>query len=461
MESHPPLKRDRNINDFFPQNSLKQNGFSIKIKPQKEILIKLRFATFQLVGGTVIRATLGVIQQVREYLQLPGVAKAERRRDRAGLPSEDPGTKRVIDCGVAWLALAQDRSTSQDGGVARHFSLVSGWGPSYPETTGYIVSTMLLYAQLCCDAVVRGRAKRMLDWLVSIQFPEGGFQAGTILAKPPVPATFNTGQILLGLASGVAEFGEPYRDAMCRAADWLVRTQDPDGCWRKHPTRFAGPGEKAYETHVALGLLEAACMEPHKGYAEAALANVRWALTKQRENGWIDDCCLGDRTQPLTHTLGYALRGIVEAYRFSSEPMLLTAARKTADGLLSALNVTGFLPGRLDAQWRGTVTWACLTGTVQVAHCWLILYDFTSDPKYREAALAANRFVRRTIKVAGPAETCGAVKGSYPVNGPYGKYEFLNWACKFCVDSNIAEEEMRRHEKPENPGEGCVTARRQ
>jgi hypothetical protein len=394
---------------------------------------------------------LRVVREACDYLKLPRAAKVARWQDRVGLPLADPGAKRVIESGVAWLGLAQDRSTTKDGGVARHFSLISGWGPSYPETTGYVVPTMLKYASLSRNATVRARSQRMLDWLVSIQFPEGGFQAGTILAKPAVPATFNTGQILLGLASGVAEFGEPYRDAMCRAGDWLVHTQDSDGCWRNHPTPFAGPGEKAYETHVAWGLLEAERLEPGRGYADAALKNLRWALTRQRENGWIDDCCLTDRTQPLTHTVGYALRGIIEAYRFSSEPMLLAAARKTATGLLSALDITGFLPGRLDSKWCGRVTWACLTGTVQVAHSWLMLYRLTGDPTYREAGFLANRFVRRTIVVAGPAEICGAVKGSFPVNGAYGEYEYLNWACKFCVDSNIAEEEIKRYENPESP----------
>jgi len=398
------------------------------------------------------KAISRILRQAYDYLQLPRAAKSARWRDRAGLPSVDPGTKRVIECGVAWLGLAQDRSATQDGGVARHFSLINGWGPSYPETTGYIVPTVLKYASLSRNTALRVRSQRMLDWLVSIQFPEGGFQAGTILAKPAVPATFNTGQILLGLASGVAEFGEVYRDAMCGAGDWLVRTQDSDGCWRSHPTPFARAGEKAYETHVAWGLLEAERLESGRGYADAALKNVRWALTRQRENGWIDDCCLTDPTQPLTHTLGYALRGIIEAYCFSSEPMLLAAARKTADGLLSALDITGFLPGRLDSQWCGTVTWACLTGTAQVAHSWLMLYRLTGNPKYREAGFLANRYVRRTIVVTGPEEICGAVKGSFPMNGAYGEYEYLNWACKFCVDSNVAEEEIKCYENSESPG---------
>src|SRR5205807_2230505 len=156
---------------------------------------------------------------------------------------------------------AQDNSRTRDGGVARDYSLLGGWNSSYPETTGYLVPTLLAYARFKGGPQAdeaRGRARRMLDWLVSIQFPEGGFQGGLVDETPRVPVTFNTGQILLGLAAGVEEFGDAYRGPMCRAADWLADTLDPDGCWRKHPTPFAQPGEKAYETHVAWGLLEAA-----------------------------------------------------------------------------------------------------------------------------------------------------------------------------------------------------------
>ena len=95
-----------------------------------------------------------------------------------------------------------------------------------------------------------------------------------------------------------------YREPMQRAADWLLETQDPDGCWRRHPTPFANPGEKAYETHVSWGLFEAERIAPQRGYADAALANVRWALGNQRENGWPDKCCLRDPARPLTHTIG-------------------------------------------------------------------------------------------------------------------------------------------------------------
>ena len=385
---------------------------------------------------------LRAIRAASDYLRLPPAAKAEHRSDRRGLPPGDPGLQRAVEEALGWLCRAQDNSASGDGGVARHFSLISGWGTSYPETTGYIVPTLLVYARLRHDDAVRRRAKKMLDWLTSIQLPDGGFQGGPIGAEPLVPVSFNTGQILLGLAAGVGEFGE-YRDSLVRAADWLVRTQDPDGCWRRHPSPFAMSGMKTYDTHLAWGLFEAARVAAQGRYADAALANVRWASSWQHENGWLEACCLTDPARPSTHTIGYALRGFIEAYQFAEDPALLRAALRIGDGLLTAIREDGLLPGRLDRQWRGAVRWACLTGSVQIAICWLMLYRITGEGRYREAGYLANRYVRRTMKVDGPPEIRGAIKGSFPVDGGYGTYEYLNWAAKFFVDANLLEEETR------------------
>jgi len=334
------------------------------------------------------------LRSASEFFRLPRGAKGARRKDARGLPPNDVGADPALREAVGWLCRAQDQLASRDGGVARHYSLLKGWSTSYPETTGYIVPTMLACARALNQDDLRQRARRMLDWLVSIQFPEGGFQAGPIGAGPKVPTIFNTGQILMGLAAGVREFGEPrYREAMVRAADWLVNAQDPDGAWRRFPSPFTTAGDRTYDTHVAWGLLEAARIEPSESYADAALANVRWALRHQRENGWFDKCCLTDPSQPLPHTLGYALRGVVEAYRFFKDNSLLEGARRTADGLLGAIDREGFLPGRLDAGWQGTVSWSCLTGTVQTAICWLMLYEDTKEARYRDAAFAANQYV--------------------------------------------------------------------
>jgi len=141
--------------------------------------------------------------------------------------------------------------------------------------------------------------------------------------------------------------------------------------------------------------------------------------------------------------LGYALRGILEGYRFSRDKALLKAARKTADGLMQAQRGDGFLPGRLESDWSPAASWACLTGTVQISHCWLMLYRETSEARYREAGFAGNEYVRRTLRPDAAPDLRG-VKGSFPVDGAYSQHEYPNWAAKFLVDSLLLERDIRK-----------------
>ena len=389
-----------------------------------------------------IGAPLG---RVYERLRLPRRAAEELARDMRGLPVHDPGLDAAIDAGVQWLCRAQDQSTTHDGGVAKNFSLKDGWSSSYPETTGYIAPTLIAYAQLAGDQEFAQRARRMLDWLVSIQFESGAFQAGSVGAKNLKPVTFNTGQILIGLAQGVTAFGEAYRLPMRKAADWLVATQAPDGSWPHNQSPMvATSGPKAYDTHVAWGLFEAARVEPDAPYGEAGVRNALWALTTQADSGWFDKCSIKNPATPATHTIGYAIRGILEAYAYRQDERLLEGARKPADALLDAMTRDGFLAGRFDRNWRPAAKWSCLTGTVQNATNWMLLWRHTGESKYLDGAFVANRYVRRTLSMDGDPDVRGAVKGSFPVDGDYDPWVYPNWATKFMVDSCLLEREIRR-----------------
>ena len=386
-----------------------------------------------------------MLRSLVEYLAMPSRAREQWHRDFKNRRGTDPGPAAAIAAAAAWIVRAQQNSASHDGGVARHYSTVSGWSASYPETTGYIVPTMIDMAHDGGDAAMLQSASRMLDWLVSIQYPDGSFPGGTIADIPQVPVVFNTGQILIGLAAGVRAFGNRYLEPMRGAANWLVEVQDADGCWRRFLSPFAMRGERTYDTHVAWGLLEAARVEPGAPYADAALRNIRWALTHQHANGWFDNCCLAEPGRPLTHTIGYTLRGVIEGYRFSDDQSLLHAARRTADALLPVISPDGFLPGRLDADWQPAARWACLTGSVQIAACYFLLHEATGSRAYLDAAMALNRYVRTTISLDGPAEIAGGVKGSFPIFGEYGRNEYLNWAAKFMIDASRMELKLAPH----------------
>ncbi|HPF47145.1 MAG: hypothetical protein KDF58_07725 [Alphaproteobacteria bacterium] len=391
----------------------------------------------KLIPDTVIRK----YHNWEEFNSLSPEGQAEVKKDNNEPLPADPGKKETVVAALDWILRAQKNSASHDGGIARDFSVKKGWATSYPETTGYIIPTLIDGGHYFGNKAYIDAAKTALDWCEKIQLESGAFQGGRI-ENDPVPVTFNTGQILIGLAAGVKEFDQ-YHTAMNKAAQWLVDTMDDDGAWRRFSTPFAEKGEKAYETHVSWGLLEAAKVSGNKDYGDAALKNIKWALTKQLENGWFKDCCLDQPDSPLTHTLGYVLRGIMEGYLYSKDEKLLQSALKTAGAFTTLVDDEGYLPGRWYRDWTPAVSWVCLTGAVQIAHSLLLIYKETGHEKYLKTALKLNKYVRRTIRLEGENDAMiGGVKGSYPIDGLYGRFEYLNWAAKFFIDSNMLEAEI-------------------
>lgn len=375
-----------------------------------------------------------------EYYRLPGLAKEVLAEDRPEVVKDCLPAVEATRAAAQWLCAAQDNSRSNDYGVARHYDLRTGWGSSYPETTGYIVPTVLDLAEFFKDQSFRQRAADMVDWLIGIQREDGGFQGGTVDSTPVVSVTFNTGQILIGLAIAAREFEDPaIVDATRKAATFLRDSQDPDGCWRSHPTPFAKGGDKSYETHVSWGLFEAERTLPGEGFAEAGFRQVDWAISNQESNGWFDKNCLDNPRAPLTHTVGYVLRGIIEAYRLGGRKSDLDSATKTGDALLDCIDNQGFMAGRLSSDWAAVAEWSCLTGTVQIAACWLLLDAMLKRPDYRDAATRAIAFVRRTIQLHDESGVSGGVRGSFPVDGGYTPFQYPNWAAKFFIDAQLME----------------------
>jgi len=91
---------------------------------------------------------------------ISAAAQAEMRREQRISNGPDLPIDGVINEALAWIGRAQDNAPSADGGVARHYCLISGWGASYPETTGYIVPTIIREAQATGDNELLQRARR-------------------------------------------------------------------------------------------------------------------------------------------------------------------------------------------------------------------------------------------------------------------------------------------------------------
>ena len=79
---------------------------------------------------------------------------------------------------------------------------------------------------------------------------------------------------------------------------------------------------------------------------------------------------------------------------------------------------------------------------MQIAHCLFLLHEITGEPSYWTKGQQLTAYVRRTIALDGHENQRGGIKGSFPVNGDYGQWEYLNWAAKFFIDAQLLEADI-------------------
>jgi predicted ATP-grasp superfamily ATP-dependent carboligase len=362
---------------------------------------------------------------------------------------EPADTRTHMEAAIDWLCAAQDATGV--GGVARGFSVsrrsryALGWQQAYPETTGYIIPTLYDCAAAWSRPDLRDRARRMAAWEVTVQLANGGFPGSTVDKGAPA-VVFNTGMILMGLCRAYQETGEQiFLDSAARGVDFLLKVQSPDGAWRRFTTASGDPMVHAYDLLVCKGLLAAADLLDDPRITEAARRNLDFSLTLQHENGWIASNGITPRhhASPPTHTIGYAAQGLLECGLTLDDPRYVAAATLVADAVATRVQDDGFLPGQLDKDWTPGAPWTCLTGSAQMSIVWWTLFMTTGDERYQRAATRATRYVKcRQDLTSTNAGIRGGIAGSFPMDGDYGRHQYLNWAAKFFIDALVLEERV-------------------
>jgi hypothetical protein len=355
------------------------------------------------------------------------------------LDPADAWAEQAMDRAVEWLLRAQARSG--DGGVPAFYDWPRNrWAPSYPETTGYLIPTLLTYGKWAARPDVCRAALVMADYLLSVQTPEGaipGWGAGS-----PV-FIFDTAQVLQGwLAAWQQVRKADYVAAVRRAADWLVDQQDPGGFWTRY--QF-GSHVKTWDVRVGWPLIQAGRAVGETDYLEAGRRCLDWTLTQQQTDGWFEQCSLEPGEPPVLHTIAYAIEGLLEGGLLLGETRHVEAAQRAADALLARQRPDGGLSAYWLPGWRPASGSSCLTGDAQMALCWLRLHQITGKPNYRDAARCILRFVAGAQH---PGDSWppvrGAIAGSQPLWGRYLRWRYPNWAGKFFLDALLLERQMAR-----------------
>ncbi len=336
------------------------------------------------------------------------------------------------DAAISWLVKSHDATGRQ--GSSKGFSLTRGWLPAYPETTGYVLGTLLEHARRHRAAAgVTERAVEMGEWATTIQEADGGIMEGHVATQPRRSIVFNTGMVLHGWID-LAEAGwVRYEEAADRAARFLCDNLRLDGTWL--PEVEYGGIPHTYNTRVAWAMLRWARRAGAERAEHAARRHLNWAVASQNPNGWFDRCAFRTGMMPSTHALAYTIRGLLESYCLCREDRWLEAVQRCSEALTRQLDRHRLLPANFDCKWSAVATHSCLTGTAQLGGAWLRLYQETGDPQWLNAGLMA------VEQAAGMQETVhwppvrGALAGSFPIWGRYAPLQYPNWATKFLADA--------------------------
>jgi hypothetical protein len=338
----------------------------------------------------------------------------------------------ALDEAVEWLCRTHD-ATGREGS-SKGFSLLHGWFPAYPETTGYVLEVLLWHARRRGgrDDLVQ-RAREMGDWEVGIQEPDGGIMEGQVGTQPRRSIVFNTGQVLHGWVTLAEEGHEGYDEAAGRAARFLTEKLGEDGTW--DPAVEYSNLPHTYNSRVAWAMVRHAQRAGDAEVEAAARRQLDWVVDQQRPNGWFDQCVFKPGTAPSTHAIAYTLRGLLESHAILGEDRWLQAVERTSEVLVRKLEVRPRLPANYDEAWGIAADYSCLTGTAQLGGVWLRLSQVTGDDRWLNAGLKAVEQAAAYQETAPLKAIHGAISGSFPVWGRYAPLQYPNWATRFLAES--------------------------
>lgn len=332
-----------------------------------------------------------------------------------------------VHAAIDWLLLANQ---AVDGrGFAGVYSLSDGWGTAYPETSGYIIPTLIEFSQR--DVYRREEiilaCQQTGEWLATIQNSDGSYY-GYNTQKPMV---FDTGQVLRGLLALYQRFGiESYLDSAKRAGDWLISQQDSNGSWVNHSF---GNQPHTYYSLVDVALIDLGQITQDDKYIISAKKHLDWILAQQQSNGWFRYLSFVTDDEAVLHTIAYTLQGLVESSKKLQDGRYFLSAQK-AIGKLVSLNEKDILKGCYDANWQPKTISRCLTGLAQMGLVWKETSSSGSD-RYAQAAEKVWEYLKHHQCLSQKYPNIyGGLSGSWPIWGKYLPWSYPNWAAKYFID---------------------------
>jgi len=172
--------------------------------------------------------------------------------------------------------------------------------------------------------------------------------------------------------------------------------------------------------------------------------DILYLFSVSEATGWYGTNAFEPSRSPFTHTIAYAMRGLLEGGILADEPRFIDSAARAAKALLHSQREDGWIAGEFDDDWRPIGGYTCLTGIAQIGLNWQRLQHIGVPGDWQDGIDRAIVFLERHHHILGDGSPRdGGLAGSYPIWGRYSRFEYPNWAAKFFADANMFEKAIR------------------
>lgn len=326
------------------------------------------------------------------------------------------------------------------GSAAKYSMMFNKWLPAYPETTAFWINTLIylknnkpeLLQEVFNDRPV---IDELIQWLLSTQRKDGTFPGSYGDFKNQPSRVFNNGQIIMALTDYYQQSQKKeVLEAAIQSADWLLKVQDSDGAWREFTLH-----QLSSNTRTAWALIKLGQHLNEPKYISAGINNINFALKQINNHDYFCDNGFDENEIPTTHTIGYALRGVLGAGIDLQKKEWTEIVERSYKHIVALTKQNGFLAGELDEEWTSDNAFCCLTGNCQLSVIGFVLFEQTAEIQYLETANLLLEYVKSKQLISHSPMVNGGISGSWPVNGGYSAYDIPNWAAKFFADAMLLQ----------------------
>lgn len=320
------------------------------------------------------------------------------------------------------------RSIDVNGGrgSSAYYHLMKGWSKPYPETSGYLIETLMSSGEEKDQ-----KATLFLgEWLLSIQLPSGAFPGG--LGTLGKPIFFDSGMILGGLNS-LHQFDPdgPWLSSLLALRVWLLQQLR-----ERSNTNFIKVYDPTYQVLVLSRLLDSDKLIPiSKEDLELIQDSFLTYLSRMNELSFPSQSGFLPDADALTHTLAYSLEGIFKCGLFFENDNAIQVVKNALNQLIMKRQELGFLQATFDRQWASKDSYSCVVGNCQMSMLMNKMYQLSDDQHFKDAAVQLFADIASTAKRRMLVGKNAGVPGSSPIWGTYFRFAFPNWAAKYYIDA--------------------------